>query len=246
MDFSCDGRQPNKKPDKTHVSFLLPSGSVPNKGAPAGFYAQVCGKSGVGAINTRFQYNQQPGCLTAKAMCCEGPQPQCMLYADKNHNVSPGVSNVGQILVPCGVKVVGTYDTSCNPNASNNEVRSGDNNVYQFPSSQKSGTLFPYSFQISLEDGYKCDSNDNVVTLDGKPCDADPGDAPIPHAPPNVVKPFSNQTIAIGVIIIGGIIIALAVALRPTAQPQDLTVDQIVAHAGVNRHLVAPRARVQR
>lgn len=221
------------------VLFMLPNGADAAPGAQGWKRMKVCpqpdGSKGV----VDFEGTAEPGCVTAQALCCGGSEEQCMVEADNY-----GMSKIGSITVPCGVNVSYSYDGQCdfNQSPSYQVVGSGVPKVLNCYTDSK--VACPYSFKFSLAPGYKCE-NGSVVTegTNQKPCQNGGSTLSFASEGSTAVATFglSKRDLLIAVAVAAAVAIVVAYVAFHKKPNSVLSVNQIVAQAGIDEHLVVPR-----
>lgn len=188
------------------------------------------------------------GCVTAQAMCCGGTIPQCMLGRDDNDNVQNTASGIGQIRVPCGVNVVGTYGSTCNRADQYNARPPSDGNLSLLTGDSSQTTVYPYAFQVGLQQGFHCASDGNVRTVDKNEIPQCGSFNPGVHAPPSPDNSDSSNNAGglsrAQMLIILAVVLLLVIIVHKYSQKntkkKTLSVDQIIEASGMNEKLALP------
>lgn len=240
--YSCAAApySPASSPDGQEVLWMLPNNADPPPGAQGWVSMPVCtqpdGTQGV----IDFYGTASKGCVTANALCCGGSETQCMV--DNKDGGNQSKSQIGHIVVPCGVEVAYSYDGTCNftDTPVTHMVGSGIPKV--LVCDPTTNTTCPYSYQFSLAPGYECKDGDLVIeSTDKKPCVHGGSNTSFTtHGASGGMFGLSKKDmlIAVGV---GGVVLIILMYVVFNRKPTDLlTVKQIVQHAGINEHLVIP------
>ena len=216
---------------------MLPNNADPPPGTQGWVSMPVCtqpdGTKGV----IDFYGTANKGCVTANALCCGGSDAQCMV-----ENGDQTESQIGEIVVPCGVEVAYSYDGTCNftDTPVTHMIGSGIPKVMVCDTT--TNTTCPYSYQFSLAPGYECKDGDLVIkATDKKPCvHGGSNKSFTSHGSSGGLFGLSKKDmlIALGV---GGVVVIVLMYVVFNRKPTNmLTVKQIVQRAGINEHLVIP------
>lgn len=218
--------------------WMLPNNVYPPAGVEGWKSMKVCPQEdgAPGALN--FRGTAGAGCVTANAMCCGGKHTQCMVSLTDQTK-----SSVGSITVPCGVQVKYSYDGTCDFEGTPTTTLVGTGVPKVLVPDKNTGTVYPYSYQVSLAPGYKCENGSVVVEETGKrpSCGNDPESFVSHGADETPAFELSKKNILVIVAVVGVLALVLVYFLTNRG-PSDglLTVEKIVQQAGVNEHLVIP------
>lgn len=232
-----------------HLQFFQPSSTAAAPGSESTWQIPVCDQPDGTQGALTLQRTAQKGCLTAQAMCCGGKTPQCMV--EKNDHRK---SLVQQVQVPCGAQVTTSYTGRCKSGATEDaadattsasdrvETIRGSGVPYTLTCDTSTASTCPYAFQVALAPGYECsDAGDIVVSATKEVACAPSASGPDGSSSTGTgAGGITHRQVVIGMGIAALLVVGMmyAVLIRPARS--TLTVDEIVARAGVKAHLVAP------